>query len=101
MLVGGIVACGADAFGRKRFLTIAAFWGGMFGALTAAVPVTHDLGDLLGFATLRFLTGIGIGATIPTVFTLAAEFVPTKHRGALLTLVASFWMVRDIATAGS
>ena len=40
---------------------------------------------------LRFFTGMGLGAVLPTGGTLVSEFSPTRLRGTLLVLLNGFW----------
>mmetsp|Transcript_9593 Transcript_9593/g.17582 ORF Transcript_9593/g.17582 Transcript_9593/m.17582 type:complete len:518 (-) Transcript_9593:135-1688(-) len=48
----------------------------------------------------RFVAGIGIGATVPSLFSLASEWSPKEVRGAVVTFVASFWMVGSLFVSG-
>lgn len=43
---------------------------------------------------------IGIGGTVPAMFTLCTEHVPVNRRGFYVTIVASYWMVGSVFTAG-
>ena len=45
---------------------------------------------------LRTITGIGIGCSVPCLFTMGAEIFPTQKRGIYLSYVASFFMVGQI-----
>jgi MFS family permease len=49
----------------------------------------------------RVIGGIGVGGSIPAVFTLYTEYLPPKGRGMLLSIVASFWTVGTVYTAGT
>jgi len=46
------------------------------------------------------IAGVGVGGSIPSVFTLYTEYLPTKRRGMLLSIVAAFWTVGTVFTAG-
>jgi VNT family MFS transporter (synaptic vesicle glycoprotein 2) len=46
------------------------------------------------------VAGIGVGGSIPSVFTLFTEYLPTKDRGFWINVVAWFWMFGSIYTAG-
>ncbi|KAG1240090.1 hypothetical protein G6F68_018002 [Rhizopus microsporus] len=48
---------------------------------------------------LRFLTGIGVGGTLPVDYTMMAEFLPSDRRGRWLVLLESFWAVGTIFLA--
>ncbi len=52
-------------------------------------------------AVCRVIAGIGVGGSIPSVFTLYTEYLPTHRRGMLLSIVAGFWTIGTIYTAGS
>uniref|UniRef100_A0A7S2UED8 Major facilitator superfamily (MFS) profile domain-containing protein n=1 Tax=Attheya septentrionalis TaxID=420275 RepID=A0A7S2UED8_9STRA len=51
------------------------------------------------FIFFRVIAGVGIGATVPPLFSLASELPPPHVRGMAITLVASFWMVGSIYVA--
>lgn len=96
MLVGGVVGGWlSDVVGRKRTLTCSLALNGMAGLVSAASP---NLGWL---ATFRVLAGIGVGASVPCLFTLGAELFPVQTRGVYLSYIASFWMVGSIYAAGA
>jgi MFS family permease len=94
MLVGGLV-CGAvsDHWGRRRTLLCALAVNGVSGVLSACSP---SVGWLIAF---RVLAGVGIGGSIPVVFTLGLELFPTPQRGQLLSYVASAYMGGAMFTA--
>jgi VNT family MFS transporter (synaptic vesicle glycoprotein 2) len=54
------------------------------------------VGWLIAF---RVLAGVGIGGSIPVVFTLGLELFPTPQRGQLLSYVASAYMGGAMFTA--
>ncbi len=94
MLVGAF-AFGrlADRIGRRPVLMMAVVLDACFGVASAFAP---DLGWLL---VLRFLTGIGVGGTLPVDYTMMAEFLPSDRRGRWLVLLESFWAVGTILLA--
>jgi VNT family MFS transporter (synaptic vesicle glycoprotein 2) len=95
MLVGGLVfGAAADRYGRRVTLCVSLAINAFFGLLSAVTP---SFGVLL---TCRVLAGFGVGGSIPGVFTLAAELLPTLDRGFWLSTVAWWWMVGAIYTAG-
>ena len=49
----------------------------------------------------RILSGVGVVGSVPSVFTLAAEYLPAARRGFYITVVAWFWMIGSILTAGA
>lgn len=68
----------ADRLGRKRVLTVSVL---VFGAACLASAHSRDLAEL---GVLRFITGLGLGAAMPTAVTLTSEYCPSQRR-ALLT----------------
>ena len=75
----------ADVFGRKRGFAITGIGTAIFSIATALAPTYWAL---LAF---RFLVGVGLGG-VPIIFSLFAEFVPTKRRGvALVAIQVMFW----------
>ena len=74
LLVGPL----SDRFGRKKLLmgSIALF--GTFNLLSALSDSVTTL------SLLRFLTGLGLGAAMPSTTTLLSEYVPERSRSTLL-----------------
>eukprot|EP00597_Dinobryon_sp_UTEXLB2267_P002683 CAMPEP_0170068912 /NCGR_PEP_ID=MMETSP0019_2-20121128/7749_1 /TAXON_ID=98059 /ORGANISM="Dinobryon sp., Strain UTEXLB2267" /LENGTH=481 /DNA_ID=CAMNT_0010276755 /DNA_START=106 /DNA_END=1551 /DNA_ORIENTATION=- len=94
MLFGG-VTCGylSDIFGRKYCLLVSLLLNATAGLASALSPNI----DILIFC--RVIGGIGIGGSVPTVFSLGAEIFPSNVRGKYLSIIAAFWMVGSIYTA--
>ena len=94
MLVGAF-AFGrlADRIGRRPVLMLAVVVDACFGVASAFAP------DLTWLLALRFLTGIGVGGTLPVDYTMMAEFLPSDRRGRWLVLLESFWAVGTILLA--
>ena len=86
MLAGSVVAgILSDRYGRRRMLTWIMFYlGAMF--ILSAVAGSYTI-----LLVLRFFTGMGLGAILPTGGTLVSEFSPVQHRGTLLVLLNGFW----------
>lgn len=80
-VAAGALAAGpmADRIGRKA-VVIASI--SLFGLATAAQALATNVE---AFGILRTLAALGLGAVIPTVVTLVAEFTPEKHRAAAVT----------------
>ena len=94
MLLGGlIVGTMGDWIGRKPMLVLGLVCNTTAGMLSVLAQNVSML------ALLRMIAGIGIGATVPPIFTLATELAPTSVRGFCVTIVASFWMVGSIFVA--
>lgn len=94
MLVGAF-AFGrlADRIGRRPVLMAAVLIDACFGVASAFAP------DFTWLLALRFLTGIGVGGTLPVDYTMMAEFLPSDRRGRWLVLLESFWAVGTILLA--
>ncbi|UVW27237.1 MFS transporter [Massilia sp. H6] len=94
MLVGAF-AFGrlADRIGRRPVLMAAVLIDACFGVASAFAP------DFTWLLAWRFLTGIGVGGTLPVDYTMMAEFLPSDRRGRWLVLLESFWAVGTIALA--
>ncbi|KAL3929154.1 MAG: hypothetical protein SGBAC_012335 [Bacillariaceae sp.] len=94
MLVGGLfIGTLGDWLGRRPMLLVGLACNSVAGILSAMAPNVY----ILSF--LRCIAGVGIGATVPPLFTLVTELAPPSHRGFCVTLVASFWMVGSIFVA--
>ncbi len=86
MLVGSVAAGTlSDHFGRRKMLTWIMIYLGMMFILSAAA------GSFAVLLILRFFTGMGLGAILPTGGTLVSEFSPIRLRGTLLVLLNGFW----------
>ena len=56
--------------------------------------------NAVALVVFRIFAGLGVGGSVPSVFTLAAELVPTQSRGAFMNAVAACWMVGAVYAAG-
>lgn len=83
----------ADRIGRRPVLMMAVVLDAIFGVASAFAP------DLYWLMFLRFMTGIGVGGTLPVDYTMMAEFLPAARRGRWLVLLESFWAVGTILLA--
>jgi len=70
-----------DRLGRRPVL----LWG--FALVGLASLVTAWASTTTEFVVCRLLTGIGLGATMPNVVALTLEFVPTRQRTFLVSLM--------------
>ncbi|MFC5478687.1 MFS transporter [Massilia suwonensis] len=94
MLIGAFVFGRlADRIGRRPVLMAAVVVDACFGVASAFAP------DFTWLLVLRFLTGIGVGGTLPVDYTMMAEFLPAERRGRWLVLLESFWAVGTIFLA--
>ncbi|XP_033904382.3 synaptic vesicle glycoprotein 2C [Acipenser ruthenus] len=95
MMIGGYVwGYLADQKGRQRVLVISLTVNGVFGALASLAPWFWL------FLLLRFISGIGVGGSIPVIFSYFSEFQPRTKRGAMISGLATFWMAGNILAAG-
>jgi AAHS family 4-hydroxybenzoate transporter-like MFS transporter len=82
LAVGALVAGPlADRFGRKIVIVTSVLF---FGLWTLAAAMAPDITWLIVF---RFLTGLGLGASMPNTATIISEYAPEKHRSILVTVV--------------
>jgi putative MFS transporter len=94
-MLAGAFAFGrlADRIGRRPVLMAAVVLDACCGVASAFAP------DFAWLLALRFLTGIGVGGTLPVDYTMMAEFLPSDRRGRWLVLLESFWAVGTILLA--
>lgn len=64
----------SEAIGHRRILILST---AVFGSLTLATTLVSNAGMLIA---LRFLTGVALGAAMPSAVTMIAEFSPKSHR---------------------
>lgn len=83
----------ADRFGRRRVLMATIALDAVFGVASAFAP---DFGWLLA---LRFLTGLGVGGTLPVDYAMMAEFLTPRRRGRWLVILEGFWAVGTVLLA--
>jgi AAHS family 4-hydroxybenzoate transporter-like MFS transporter len=70
-------------YAGRRTLLIASF------ALVAvSMLLTATASSATELLVWRFLTGLGLGASIPNAFAITAEYVPARQRAATVTLMA-------------
>ncbi|KAL3908460.1 MAG: hypothetical protein SGILL_008471, partial [Bacillariaceae sp.] len=94
MLLGGlVVGTMGDWLGRRPMLLLGLCCNSVAGTLSSFAP------DVWTLSLLRCISGVGIGATVPPLFTLVTELAPPSARGFCVTLCASFWMVGSIYVA--
>lgn len=94
MLIGAFVFGRlADRIGRRPVLMMAVIIDACAGVASAFAP------ELSWLLLLRFITGIGVGGTLPVDYTMMAEFLPSDRRGRWLVLLESFWAVGTICLA--
>ncbi|KAJ3595997.1 hypothetical protein NHX12_002406 [Muraenolepis orangiensis] len=91
MMVGAFVWGGlADKVGRRRCLIVALAINCVFAFLSS---FAQGYGFFLFF---RLFSGIGIGGSVPIVYTYFSEFLQMDKRGEHLSWLCMFWMVGGI-----
>lgn len=82
LAVGAVLAGPlSDRFGRRIVILLSVFFFGLWTLMTA---ITQNIEQMLW---LRFLTGLGLGAAMPNIGTLVAEFSPACKRAFIITVV--------------
>ncbi|MQT46162.1 3-(3-hydroxy-phenyl)propionate transporter MhpT [Pseudomonas helleri] len=71
----------ADRFGRKRVLMASV---GLFGLFSLATALAWDYNSLI---IARFLTGVGLGASLPNLIALTSEVAGPKIRGTAVSMM--------------
>lgn len=80
-----LLSAAADQWlGRKRVVILGMSLAGTGTLLTAHA---ETLVELIG---VRFLTGIGLGAALPILISLASEFAPQRHSRLVVSLMIAF-----------
>ncbi len=80
---GAFIAPLGDRWGRRILLILSM---AVVGGASIGTGFARGMTDLLIW---RFLTGVGLGASIPNATTLTSDYVPAKRRAALVTLMFS------------
>jgi len=94
MMIGGYVwGSLGDSIGRRNILISAMLVNAAAGAVSSLSQ------SYAVFLVLRFISGLGVGGSIPVVWSYFAEFQPAARRGAMLSVLATFWMVGNITVA--
>lgn len=95
MMIGGYAwGAFADAFGRRRCLMYSLAINSLFGFGSAFAPSYWTL------LILRFLSGIGVGGSIPVIFTYFCEFLPSSKRGSYMVILARCVLCMNIQGSG-
>lgn len=94
MLFGGLyIGIYSDHIGRHPALLAGLVLNGLAGLVSCVVTNVTQL------CFIRFVAGIGIGATVPPLFALASELTSDSKRGLWVSVVASFWMIGSLFVA--
>ncbi|OWF42994.1 synaptic vesicle glycoprotein 2C-like [Mizuhopecten yessoensis] len=84
----------ADHFGRRQVLLGSLTVNGL-GALSSSFCQSFWI-----FLLMRLVSGIGVGGSIPVIFSYFTEFQPKEKRGTMISVLATFWMFGNIIAAG-
>ncbi len=84
----------ADRWGRRLVFAATVL---TFSLFTGVAALSYSVGFLIG---ARFLTGLGLGGTIPVDSALVAEYVPARLRGRLSGLLPFAWPTGIFVAAG-
>jgi AAHS family 4-hydroxybenzoate transporter-like MFS transporter len=71
-----------DYLGRRSMLI------GSFAVVAIAMLMTARAQDATELFWWRFVTGLGLGASVPNAFAITAEYVPLPRRAAIVALMA-------------
>jgi MFS transporter, AAHS family, 4-hydroxybenzoate transporter len=83
LLGSATIASMGDRWGRRKILIISMIIVGISSIFTGYSN------NMAGLVIWRFLTGLGLGASIPNATALTSDYVPGKRRAALVTLMFS------------
>jgi AAHS family 3-hydroxyphenylpropionic acid transporter len=89
--LGGLLA---DRFGRKIVIIISTATFGLFCLLTPLSPNFETL------VVLRFLTGAGLGASLPPILALVSDHSPRQHKKRWVGVVYSAISIGGMLSAG-
>uniref|UniRef100_A0AAY5KQA7 Synaptic vesicle glycoprotein 2A n=1 Tax=Esox lucius TaxID=8010 RepID=A0AAY5KQA7_ESOLU len=91
MMVGAFVWGGlADRIGRRQTLLVSLSINSVFAFFSSFVQ------GYSSFLFCRLLSGVGIGGSIPIVFSYYSEFLAQEKRGEHLSWLCMFWMIGGI-----
>ncbi|KAK3098669.1 hypothetical protein FSP39_021811, partial [Pinctada imbricata] len=95
MMIGGYFwGSLADRHGRRAVLLGSLTVNGL-GGLASSVSQVFWL-----FLLMRFISGVGVGGSIPVIFSYFTEFQVKERRGTMISVLATFWMFGNIIAAG-
>jgi AAHS family 4-hydroxybenzoate transporter-like MFS transporter len=84
----------SDRFGHRRLIIISTI---TFARLTLITVLATSLAELIA---LRFVTGIALGATIPSVVALTTEYSPKRLRATFVLAIYSGFSLGFVAAGG-
>ena len=91
MAIGSLVLAPlSDKVGRRSIILHSVF------AISLSMLLTAFAGALWQLVSLRFLTGIGIGAVLASATSITSEFIPERRRSLAIILVATGFTVGTV-----
>ncbi|HVM80187.1 MAG TPA: aromatic acid/H+ symport family MFS transporter [Stellaceae bacterium] len=81
----------ADRFGRKTVMLASVLIFGVFSIVTASAT------DIATLSLFRFLTGLGLGGSMPNTIALTAEYSPRRLRTTLITVMFTGFPIGNVA----
>jgi AAHS family 4-hydroxybenzoate transporter-like MFS transporter len=84
----------SDQFGHRRLILFSTVG---FGLLTLVTLIATNVTELM---TLRFLTGIALGATIPSAVALTTEYMPRRLRATFVLAIYCGFSLGFVAAGG-
>jgi MFS transporter, AAHS family, 4-hydroxybenzoate transporter len=84
----------SDQFGHRRLILFSTM---AFGLLTLVTLIATNVTELM---TLRFLTGIALGATIPSAVALTTEYMPRRLRATFVLAIYCGFSLGFVAAGG-
>ncbi|KAK2164521.1 hypothetical protein LSH36_62g00013 [Paralvinella palmiformis] len=94
MMLGGYIwGTLADMQGRRSVLMFSLSLNSL-GGLMSTFAQSFWL-----FLLLRIVSGIGVGGSMPVIFSYFTEFQSKQRRGAMISFLATFWMCGNIIAA--
>ncbi|MFJ4259227.1 MFS transporter [Pseudomonas monteilii] len=94
MLFGGtLLAPLADRFGRRKLIILTTLLASLAAFMTGHARTPLELG------ACRLVTGLALGALVPSAVNLISEFAPQGRRSTLITVMSSFYSVGAVLSA--
>ena len=94
MLFGGtLLAPLADRFGRRKLIILTTLLASLAAFMTGHATTPIELG------ACRLVTGLALGALVPSGVNLISEFAPQGRRSTMITVMSSFYSVGAVLSA--
>eukprot|EP00731_Ephydatia_muelleri_P012149 Em0006g1043a len=91
MLIGSYLwGTMSDISGRRMTLMTSLTVNGVFGLVSAFAP------NYWLFIFFRFASGVGVGGSLPVIFSYMSEMVRNKYRGPYLGVLSMHWMLGSL-----